>query len=92
MAYSPDVSDLDDAALDEVARADAWIVDALRWTPHPTHTHVDKTLSWIARSGVKAAVLTNLHLDLDYDQLSAVVPPGVAVAHDGLALTFEIND
>ena len=91
VAYSPDVSDLDDAALAEVARADAWIVDALRWTPHPTHTHVDKTLDWIARSGVKAAVLTNLHLDLDYDQLSAVVPQGVAVAHDGLALTFEIN-
>ena len=91
LAYSPDVSDLDDGALAEVARADAWIVDALRWTPHPTHTHVDKTLHWIARSGVKAAVLTNLHLDLDYDQLSAVVPRGVAVAHDGLAMTFEIN-
>lgn len=88
VAYSPDVSDLDDAALAEVARADTWIVDALRWTPHATHTHVDKTLGWIARSGVKAAVLTNLHLDLDYAALKAVAPANVDVAYDGLSLTF----
>ena len=92
VAYSPDVSELDDEALTEVGRADTWIVDALRWTPHPTHTHVDKTLGWIARSGVQAAVLTNLHLDLDYRQLSAVTPEGIDVAYDGLALTFEEND
>jgi phosphoribosyl 1,2-cyclic phosphate phosphodiesterase len=88
VAYSPDVSDLDDAALAEVARADTGIVDALRWTPHPTHTPVDKTLGWIARSGGKAAVLTNMLLDLDYAALKAVAPPNVDVAWDGLALTF----
>lgn len=88
MAYSPDLSDLDDAALAEVARADTWIVDALRWTPHPTHAHVDRTLGWIARSGVRRAVLTNLHIDLDYAALKAAVPDNVDVAHDGMTLEF----
>lgn len=83
VAYSSDVSDLDEAALEAVRGCDLWIVDALRWTPHPTHAHVDKTLDWIARSGVKRAVLTNLHLDLDYNALKAVVPANVDVAFDG---------
>ena len=83
VAYSSDVSDLDEAALKAVRGCDLWIVDALRWTPHPTHAHVDKTLDWIARSGVKRAVLTNLHLDLDYNVLKAAVPANVEVAFDG---------
>ena len=83
MAYSSDVSDLDETALDAVRGCDLWIVDALRWTPHPTHAHVEKTLDWIARAGVKQAVLTNLHLDLDYATLKAAVPPNVDVAFDG---------
>ncbi len=88
MAYSSDVSDLDDAALAEVAKAGLWIVDALRYTPHPTHAHLDLTLDWIARSGVRRAVLTNLHLDLDYDELRARVPDNVDVAFDGWSADF----
>jgi len=83
IAYSSDVSDLDETALEAVAGCDLWIVDALRWTPHPTHAHVDKTLDWIARAQVKRAVLTNLHIDLDYNALSAIVPDNVEVAFDG---------
>ncbi len=83
VAYSSDVSDVDEAAVEAVRGCDLWIVDALRWTPHPTHAHVDKTLDWIARAEVRKAVLTNLHLDLDYNDLSAAVPPNVEVAFDG---------
>ncbi|KQY95605.1 MULTISPECIES: MBL fold metallo-hydrolase [unclassified Brevundimonas] len=83
VAYSSDVSDLDEAAIGAVRGCALWIVDALRWTPHPTHAHVEKALDWIARSGVKRAVLTNLHLDLDYNALKAAVPGHVDVAHDG---------
>jgi len=83
VSYSSDVSDLDDAALDAVRGSRLWIVDALRWTPHPTHAHVDKALDWIQRSGVERAVLTNLHIDLDYNALRAKVPDNVDVAYDG---------
>jgi phosphoribosyl 1,2-cyclic phosphate phosphodiesterase len=83
VAYSSDVSDLDDRAIEAVRGCDLWIVDALRWTAHPTHAHVDKTLDWIARAQVRRAVLTNLHIDLDYNALSAVLPDHVEVAFDG---------
>lgn len=90
VAYSSDVSDLDEAALEAVRGADLWIVDALRYTPHPTHAHVDKALDWIARSGVRHAVLTNLHIDLDYNVLSASLPDNVEVAFDGWNRRFEL--
>lgn len=83
VAYSSDVSDLDAAAFEALAGVQLWIVDALRWSPHPTHAHVDRTLEWIARAGVPRAVLTNLHIDLDYKALSAVLPEGVEAAYDG---------
>ena len=39
-------------------------------------------------SGSKRAILTNLHLDLDYAALKGVTPANVDVAYDGLSLTF----
>lgn len=83
LAYSSDVSNLDEAAIDAVRGCDLWIVDALRYAPHPTHAHLDRTLDWIARSDVRRAVLTNLHLDMDYNALKAIVPSNVDVAYDG---------
>ena len=85
VAYSSDVSDLDDRAIETVRGCRVWIVDALRLTPHPTHAHVDKTLDWIAASGVPRAILTNLHIDLDYEALSRRLPAGVEVAYDGFS-------
>ena len=49
---------------------DVWIVDALRYTPHPTHAHVDQALEWIQRVRPRRAILTNLHIDLDYLELA----------------------
>ena len=90
VAYSSDVSDLDEAALEAVRGAELWIIDALRYTPHPTHAHVDKALEWIARAEVKQAVLTNLHIDLDYNRLSASLPDNVEVAFDGWSRRFDL--
>lgn len=83
VAYSSDVSTLAPEALEKLQGIELWIVDALRWTRHPTHAHVDQALAWIAQVGARRAVLTNLHIDLDYDRLSALLPSGVEVAYDG---------
>ncbi|CAN5163049.1 MBL fold metallo-hydrolase [soil metagenome] len=90
VSYSSDVSAMDEAALDAVRGSSLWIVDALRWTPHPTHAHVEQALTWIAQTGVERAVLTNLHLDLDYNALRARVPANVEVAYDGWTATVAV--
>ncbi|MEG1452807.1 MBL fold metallo-hydrolase [Brevundimonas sp.] len=91
VVYSPDVSDLDEAAIEAVRGADLWIVDALRYHPHPTHAHLDKTLGWIADAGVKRAVLTNLHIDMDYEALNKRLPAGVEAGFDGWSARFSLG-
>jgi phosphoribosyl 1,2-cyclic phosphate phosphodiesterase len=90
LAYSADVSALDDGAFAALDGVECWIVDALRQAPHPTHAHVGLALEWIARVRPRRAVLTNLHQTLDYEALKQSLPPGVEPAYDGLSLTLPI--
>ena len=91
LAYSSDVVDLPPEAFAALGGLDVWIVDALRYTPHPTHAHVDRALEWIARVKPKRAILTNLHIDLDYKELKGRLPPGVEPAYDGMAISVQIS-
>jgi phosphoribosyl 1,2-cyclic phosphate phosphodiesterase len=89
VAYTPDAIGFPEESWAALADLDVWIVDALRWTPHPTHAHVDLALEWIARAKPRRAILTNLHIDLDFNALAAKLPPGVEPAHDGMR--FEVG-
>jgi phosphoribosyl 1,2-cyclic phosphate phosphodiesterase len=85
VAYSADVVDFPPEAEALLQDLDVWIVDAL-WParPHPTHAHLEKTLEWIERYRPRRAILTNMHLDLDYKSLKDSLPPNVEPAFDGL--------
>lgn len=91
VAYSSDVVNLDDAAFAALEGLDVWIVDALRYRPHPTHAHLERTLEWIARLRPRRAILTNLHTDMDYETLRARLPPGVEPAFDSLRFEHELQ-
>jgi phosphoribosyl 1,2-cyclic phosphate phosphodiesterase len=86
VAYSTDVTDLDDAAFAAVCGVELWIVDCMRRAPHPTHSHVAKTLGWIERVRPRRAVLTHMDQTLDYRALSAELPDGVEPGRDGLVI------
>ncbi|WP_299962308.1 MBL fold metallo-hydrolase [uncultured Roseobacter sp.] len=88
LAYLPDVAQIPDAVWPMLDALDCWIVDALRRDPHPTHAHLAQTLEWIDQVKPKRAVLTNMHIDLDYDTLMAETPAHIEPAYDGLTLTF----
>ena len=90
VAYLPDVSDIPDAAWPVLEGLDLWIVDALRRDPHPTHAHLAKTLEWIARVAPKKAILTNMHIDLDYATVAAETPDHIDPAYDGLTVTVPV--
>ena len=86
VAYLPDVAEIYDESWPVLRELDIWIVDALRRTPHPTHAHLDRTLEWIEKVAPKQAVLTNMHIDLDYETVLAETPDNVICAYDGLTL------
>lgn len=85
-AYSCDLSGLPPASVAALERLDVWVVDALRYRPHPSHFSVDDALGWIERMKPARAILTNLHSDLDFDRLRAQLPPHVEPAFDGMSI------
>ncbi|PZX17809.1 phosphoribosyl 1,2-cyclic phosphate phosphodiesterase [Palleronia aestuarii] len=86
LAYLPDAGAMTEEAWRAVEGIDVWIVDALRRDPHPSHSHLARTLDWIARAEPKRAILTDMHNDLDYATLDAETPANVTPAHDGMTL------
>jgi len=86
LAYTPDVVDIPDDSTVHLHGLDIWIVDALWHRQHPSHFSVGDALRWIDRMKPRAAVLTNLHTDLDYNALRASLPDGVTPAFDGMRL------
>ncbi|MGA2312027.1 MAG: MBL fold metallo-hydrolase [Xanthobacteraceae bacterium] len=90
LAYSCDLGGMPSASVAALADLDVWIVDALRYRPHPSHFSLDDALAWIERLKPRRAILTNLHADLDYEAVRKAVPPHVEPAYDGM--TFEIAD
>ncbi|AHD10427.1 MBL fold metallo-hydrolase [Phaeobacter gallaeciensis] len=90
VAYLPDVAKIPDSALAELQDLDCWILDALRRKPHPTHLSLDEALEWIERMAPKRAVLTNMHIDLDYSQVAAETPEHIDPAYDGMVIEYPI--
>jgi phosphoribosyl 1,2-cyclic phosphate phosphodiesterase len=86
LAYSCDLSGMPPETVAALSGLDVWIVDALRYRPHPSHFSLDDALHWIARLKPRRAILTNLHADLDYDVLRAKLPPNIEPAYDGIAV------
>ena len=86
-AYTPDVSDIPREGWPLLENLDLWIIDGLRYAAHPSHFSVSDALAWIERFKPRRAVITNLHSDLDYEELRLSLPPQVEPAYDGMRLT-----
>lgn len=85
-AYSTDLVGLSEDAFETLAGVSVWIVGAMRYAPHPTHATVDQALAWIERLRPERAILTHLHLDLDYATLAGQLPAGAEPAYDGMVI------
>lgn len=90
LAYLPDVAEIYDDAWEVLEGLDCWVLDALRRQPHPTHAHLERSLEWIARMAPRRAVLTNMHIDLDYETVRAETPDHITPAHDGMIIDYEV--
>lgn len=90
LVYMPDVNDIPETAWPLLEGLECWILDALRYKPHPSHANLDLALRWIARAGPRRAVITNMHVDLDYDRVEQETPDIVVPAYDGMTLSYGI--
>ena len=90
LAYCNDVNALPDDSLERLRGLDTLVVDALRYTPHPTHANLEQALRWIADLKPARAVLTNMHVDMDFATLQRELPDGVEPGYDGMVLPFQL--
>jgi len=89
VAYLPDMKSIsDDANLRKIEGLEVLIVDALREIDHPAHMSLLEALAFIEMLQPRKAVLTNMHSDLDYENLKNRLPFHVEPAFDGMQLTF----
>ncbi|HCQ64562.1 MAG TPA: phosphoribosyl 1,2-cyclic phosphodiesterase [Rhodobacteraceae bacterium] len=90
LAYLPDVSAIKPEAWPLLDGLAVFIIDALRRQPHPTHANLETALAWLEQSGAERGVLTNMHIDLDYDDVAAETPAHVTPAYDGMTFSFDV--
>jgi len=89
LGYSPDAAEICADGFAALAGVDLWIVDCLRYEPHPSHAHFDRTMDWIRRVAPRRAVLTHMNHMLDYNELAARCPDGVEPGHDGMVIQLD---
>lgn len=85
-AYSCDLSGFPEQSHAAISGLSLWVLDALRPTPHPSHLSLPESLDLIARFQPRQAVLTDMHIDLDYARTEAETPANVTPAFDGMQI------
>lgn len=85
-AYSCDLSAIPLRSTAAVTNLAVWVIDALRPTPHPSHFSLPETLNAITQFTPGLAVLTNMHIDMDYHKLRSSLPNHVEPAFDNMRI------
>jgi len=89
-AYLTDMSDIPPESIPLLQDLDILILDALRRQPHPSHSHLERSVAFVEQLKPKRAFFTHISHDLDHATIDAELPPHIRLAYDGLQLNFEI--
>ena len=90
-AYLTDMSDVPGESLALLRGLDVLVLDALRREPHPSHSHLAKSIELVERIGPQRAFFTHISHDLDHRLTNAELPAHIRLAYDGLKLDFDIT-
>lgn len=89
-AYLTDMSDIPESSFERLHGLDVVILDALRHEPHPSHSHLERSIAFAQRIGAKRTYFTHIAHEIDHAQVEADLPEGIRLAHDGLQLEIRI--
>jgi phosphoribosyl 1,2-cyclic phosphate phosphodiesterase len=87
-AYLTDFSTVPERSKALLQELDDFILDALRYTPHPMHSNVEQSLALVNELKPKRAWFTHICHDLGHQAANAKLPQNVRLAYDGLK--FEV--
>jgi phosphoribosyl 1,2-cyclic phosphate phosphodiesterase len=88
IAYLSDCNKIPDKSMKQLFKLDYLIIDCLRIKKHPSHFNYSDTMNIVKILKPKKAILTNLHVDMDYYKLKKELPKNITPAYDGLSFNF----
>jgi phosphoribosyl 1,2-cyclic phosphate phosphodiesterase len=91
-AYLTDMSDIPEESYPLLKNLDILVLDALRHEPHPSHSHLARSIELVEKIAPRRAFFTHISHGLDHESTNAALPDHIRLAHDGLKLTFNISD
>lgn len=86
VAYSTDFNEIPEESLAKLENLDVWIVDCLRYSYAPTHSYLEKSLLLIERVKPKLAVLVHMGHEIEYEEISKILPKNIIAAYDNMKI------
>jgi phosphoribosyl 1,2-cyclic phosphate phosphodiesterase len=83
-AYLTDVSEIPESSFPLLEGLETLVLPALRHKPHPNHATVAQAVEWAQRIGARQTWLTHIAHELGHEETNRMLPPGIAMAWDGL--------
>jgi len=90
-AYLTDMSDIPESSFALLEDLDVLILDALRRTPHPSHSNLESSVKFVEKIRPQRAWFTHMSHDLGHVETENELPPYIRLAYDGLRIPFELS-
>lgn len=87
-AYLTDCSHVPDASWALLEDLDLLVIGALRDRSHPAHFSLSEAIGAARRTGAQRTLFTHVSHDLGHAETCARLPPGMALAYDGLSVSL----
>jgi phosphoribosyl 1,2-cyclic phosphate phosphodiesterase len=84
LAYATDCNHIAPETMRQLRGLDLLILDALGKNRHPTHFSLAQALEVAQELRPRRTLFTHISHSLDHAETNATLPPGIALAHDGL--------
>jgi len=89
-AYLTDVSEIPETSFALLEGLQTLVLPSLRHHPHPSHATVKQAVEWAERIGARQTWLTHIAHELGHEATNRMLPPGVALAYDGLEVAVNL--
>ncbi len=94
VAYSTDMVNLGEDAVEVLRGVKTWIVDGAgyKFEKPIVHANLERIYALAAQIGAQQTYITSLSRSMDYKTLCAEMPAGFAPAYDGLVVEFGVEE
>ncbi|MDB5034247.1 MAG: beta-lactamase domain protein [Chlorobi bacterium] len=88
-AYCTDCNAISEEAAEQLQGIDTLVLDALRFTQHPTHFTLQQAIDMAERLGPRRTYFTHIAHEIGHAEVDSTLPASMSLAYDGLILDID---